>query len=346
MQIGSIVGQPGKKVNGRLRVGYTTGRIPVEIPVTIVMGAKPGRTLVVSGGVHGREVIGPLAVGEVLRGLDPTAMTGALIAVPLANMSSFEFLDRYSLWDKGNMQLIGKADGTLTQQLSHRMYQDVIAKGDAYIEIHSSSSEGFVWYGLYESDVEGAAPEVIATSREMALAFGLEQIFGRNPWKETLSEQAIADGIPAIAPETGGGGDFFQNGEQMVSACARGIVNVMKLMGIVPGEIETETNRAIIWDAHTEIFNNSEGGLVLRRVQRGQRVRKGELFAAKFDPTTGEELAPILSPADGTVLNTGIVWPHCAPGRFVGILGDLMEEVDLTARRWSFAMPQKSFLSP
>ncbi|NLE76157.1 MAG: succinylglutamate desuccinylase, partial [Chloroflexi bacterium] len=55
MQVGNIVGQPGKKVHGRLLAGHTTAGIPVELPVTLVMGAKPGKTLVVSGGVHGRE---------------------------------------------------------------------------------------------------------------------------------------------------------------------------------------------------------------------------------------------------------------------------------------------------
>ncbi len=53
MQIGNIVVQPCKKVRGRLLVGYSTAQIPVELPVTLVMGARPGKTLVVSGGVHG-----------------------------------------------------------------------------------------------------------------------------------------------------------------------------------------------------------------------------------------------------------------------------------------------------
>ena len=124
MQIGHIQGRPGEKVNGRLLVSHTTSQTPIELPVTVVMGARPGKTLVVSGGVHGREIIGPLGVGKVLRELDPGEMSGNLIAVPLANMSSFEFGDRVSLWDKGNLEDegAGKADGTLTQRLAYRLF--------------------------------------------------------------------------------------------------------------------------------------------------------------------------------------------------------------------------------
>jgi predicted deacylase len=338
MQIGNIVGQPGKKVNGRLLVGYTTSQIPIEIPVTIIMGTKPGKTLVVSGGVHGREAIGPLGIGKVLRELDPQQMSGNLIAVPLANMSSFEFADRNTLWDNSdlNRQGTGKADGTITQRLAYHLFQDVVLKGDAYIDIHSSNAEGFVWYTIFLANVEGAKPETVAKSKEMAMAFGLEQIFGKTPWKGTFKEEAIRHGIPAITPEIGGGADFFQNGHKQINYCARGITNVMKLMGILPGTIETESDKVVIWDGHTEFSNDALGGLMVLQVKRGDRLKKGDLYAIKYDPTTGDEVARIYAAADGTVLNSGLVWPLCPAGRWLGILGDKMEEIGLTNHQWSF----------
>jgi predicted deacylase len=338
VKVGNIEGQSGKKVTGRLWVGQTTSQIPVELPVTIVMGRRSGPTLVVSGGVHGREILGVLGVGKVLRDLDPGQMSGNLVAVPLANMSSFEFGYRMSLWDEENLEDAGcgAADGSLTERLAHRLCHEVVLKGDAYIELHSSRAESLVWYTIYFANVAGAAPAVEAASKEMALAFGLEQVWESSPWPAPLKEAAMREGVPAIMPEIGGGADFFRNGRRQIADCARGIINVMKLMGILPGEIETEAKSATIWDGHTEVFNDGTGGLVLLECQRGDRVNKGDTFAVKYDPTTGEEMSRIIAPADGTVLNTGLVWPLCRGGSFLGVLGDKTEDIDLTDHVWTF----------
>ena len=337
LQVGHIVGEPGKKVRGRLLVSYTTAQIPIEIPVTVVMGAKPGKTLVVSAAVHGREAIGPLGVGKLLREIDPGQMSGNLIAVPCVNMSSFEFGQRNTLWDNQdlNRQRDGVIDGGITQQLAYHLFHDIVKKGDAYVDIHSSSSIRLVWYSIY-LELEGADPAVIAKSKEMALAFGLEQIFGKTPWKGTFKEEAIRQGIPSMTPEIGGGADFFRNGRKHIDYCARGITNVMKLMGILEGEIITEANKATIWDGHTEIKNDARGALMMLEAPRGQWLKKGDLFAIKYDPTTGDEMARFYAPADGTSLNTGLVWPLIRPGEFLGVLGDVMEEVDLTNHKWKW----------
>ena len=338
MNISSIVGEPGKKVSGRILVAYTTSRIPVELPVTIVQGINPGPTLVVTAGVHGRELVGIMGLGKVLRDLDPTKMSGNLVAAPAVNMSAVEFGDRVTLWDKGdlNRQKSGKKEGTVTQRLAYHLYHDVVLRADAYIDLHSSNAEGYVWYTICLVEEEGARPDVIAKSKEMALAFGLEQIFGKTPWKGTFKGEAIRQGIPSMSTEVGGGTDFFQNGRKQIEATARGIMNVMKLMRIIEGPIETESNKSIWWNGHTEVLNDGVGGLMLMEAQRGQFLKKGDVFATKYDATTGEEVAKIYAPADGTVLNTGLVWPLCPPERFVGVMGDKMEEVDLTSHRWAY----------
>jgi hypothetical protein len=337
MQIGNIVGKPGEKVRGRLFVTYTTAQMPVELPVTIVMGSKPGPTLVVTAALHGREMLGPLGLGKVLREIDPKKMSGTLVAVPCVNMSGFEFAQRNVLWDDSdpNRQKSGKKDGTVTQRLVYALFHEVIKKGDAHIDIHSSSSVGLVWYTIYHA-TDKTAPEVVAKAKEMCLAFGLEQVMGKTPWHGTVTEDVMDAGIPSITPEVGGGGDFYQNGRNQINGCARGIVNVMKLMGILKGKIQTESKKAIIWDGHTEIKNDGQGALMLMEAKRGQFLKKGDLFATKYDPTTGDELGCFLAPVDGTVLNTGLVWPHSPPGFFLGVLGSKMEEIDLTTHEWKW----------
>ena len=68
------------------------------------------------GGVHGDEYEGVLAIPEVMRRLDPAAMRGAVIAVPVCNVPAFATATRSSPIDGLNMARVfpGDPGGALT----------------------------------------------------------------------------------------------------------------------------------------------------------------------------------------------------------------------------------------
>lgn len=323
MRIGNVESRQGQKVSGAITVGHTTARMPIDIPVNIVQGKEDGPVLAVSGAVHGAEVIGTLGILQVLRELDPGELRGTLIAVPVANQSAFEFGHRETRWDGGNLNRMGrgKENGTLTQRIAYCYYHQVVTKADALIDIHSGNAESYVWYTIYKSEVEGAKPEVIQKSKQMAIAFGLKDLMARSPWKGTFIEDAVRDGIPAITPEIGGGLDFLHGGKRQIATCARGITNVMKLLGMLNGEIETESDEVTIWAGETEIENDAAGGLLLVERSYGDYLKRGDVYARMYNPFTGEAIKTIVAPADGYVLPSGARWPVVRPGRWLAILG-------------------------
>jgi predicted deacylase len=197
----------------------------------------------------------------------------------------------------------------------------VVAKADALIDIHSGTSESYVWYTIYESEVEGAKPDVIEKSKQMAIAFGLKDVMAESPWKGTFIEDAMRDGIPAITPEIGGGLDFFHRGKEQIETCARGITNVMKLLGMIDGEIVTEADEVTIWAGETEIINDAVGGIMLVERNYGDYLKKGDVYARMYNPFTGDEMKRIVAPADGYVIPSGARWPVIPPGRWLAILG-------------------------
>jgi predicted deacylase len=73
------------KVKETRAIKFTAAGHEIEIPVLIARGAKPGKTLVVSAGVHGDEFEGVRAIFDTFRHIDTAAMSGNLIAVPVAN---------------------------------------------------------------------------------------------------------------------------------------------------------------------------------------------------------------------------------------------------------------------
>lgn len=338
MQIGTAHARPGSRTFGHIEVGHTLSRIPISIPVNVINGATDGPTLAISAALHGPEIIGSLGIGKILREVEPAAVRGQIIAAPVVNTSAFEFGQRETRWDGQdlNRQGRGRLDGSVSEQLAHGFFTHIIQKADFFVDIHSGGPDSYYYYTIYLSDLPDVTldPTVVRASRDMAFAFGMEHIFAKTPWRGTFKEEAIKAGVPAIAVEMGGGADFFRNDRDQIAACVRGIKNVMIHLDMLDGEIVVDAPRYKLWDAHTEIVAGSETGFMLRKARWGDYLNEGDTYAIVYHPYTGEELTRITAPAAGTVLNSGTVWPPIPAGRWLAILGDLIDEVshDYTVR--------------
>src|ERR1700704_866679 len=88
LTVGPITAKPGEKISGWLDVpaGVDAG---TKIPVSVVNGAKPGPVLALVAGTHGYEYTSILALQRVLKRLDPTTMSGAVILVHMACPPTF-----------------------------------------------------------------------------------------------------------------------------------------------------------------------------------------------------------------------------------------------------------------
>lgn len=330
--IGPIEAAPGARAYGHIEVARTISRIPVTLPVNIVNGKKEGPTLVVTAAIHGQELVGSMGIGRLLRELDPQQLRGQLVAIPVVNTSAFEFAQRTTPWDNKdlNRQKRGNPHGTVTEQLASAFFEQVLTGADYLVDIHSGGPDSYYYYTIYLAETPHGALDsnVVATSRQMALAFGMEHVFAKTPWRGTFKEEAMKIGIPSIAVEMGGGADFFRNGPAQLDVCVRGLFNIMAHLGMVDKPILVESATVKLWHAHTEIVAGAEGGFIERQVQWGDYLAAGEVYAHLFHPYSGEALEPILAPAAGTVLNSSTVWPAVPPHRWLAVLGDLLEEVE------------------
>ncbi len=333
-EIEGVKAAPGERAFGYIETSRTASQIPIHIPFNIINGAHDGPTLLVSAAIHGAEIIGTLGLGKVLRDLDESELRGTLIAAPVGNTSAFEFGTRTTYWDGQNMNRawnMADPEGSPTAQLQHAYITKLVGNADAHIDIHSGSPDSYVWYTIYESS--RGTPETIERSKHMAIAFGLEQIFRTTPvrWHGDQEDDDPESVIPTIVPEIGGGADFLKDGKRQMEVCAEGIKNVMRLMGMLDGEITHESDKIQIVDAHDEEIwaGKDHAGIMIKDCERGDFLKKGEPYASVYHPFTGEKMAEISAPSTGIVLNTGVVWPVVPQGRWLGVLGDVVEEVSL-----------------
>ncbi|HEX9446645.1 MAG TPA: succinylglutamate desuccinylase/aspartoacylase family protein, partial [Dongiaceae bacterium] len=74
----------------------------VMIPITVVRNGA-GPTALLTGGNHGDEYEGPLALFDLARALSVASVSGRIIIVPAMNYPAFLAGTRTSPIDKGNM---------------------------------------------------------------------------------------------------------------------------------------------------------------------------------------------------------------------------------------------------
>lgn len=118
LQVGSLTAAPGRKATGFLEVPDTTARMPL----TLVNGVEEGPTLLITAGIHGGEYPSIEATIRLAAALDPGAVSGEIILMPLVCPEAFHARVQYVLPADGknvNRQFPGNALGTVSERIAH-----------------------------------------------------------------------------------------------------------------------------------------------------------------------------------------------------------------------------------
>ena len=293
MKIGSIEATPGEKAYGFFKSGETHGRFPVHIPLHIIAGAKPGPTLVVQAGTSGLEIEPALELPQVVNDLDPAQIAGTVIVVPLMNTSGFEFGQINSVWDDKHLNELGRgqAEGTVNEQLVHHYYQAVLAAADALVDIRTGSQWGYYRYaGVFNA---GA----VAESRALAAALGLPQVVLGQPEDQSMAFELAKDGKAVVAAYIGGGPGLRDYRDEDMRRVRNAVLNAMRHLGMLAGDIEYEDDRVAIIEAHTVIRPTGERGFTfMDTARRGSQVGAGEAIGYVRHPFSGEVVQTITAP--------------------------------------------------
>lgn len=321
-QVGSIASPPGARVWGSLDVGRAPDGQPVQCPVAVLNGVDDGPVLFVGGGVHGEELNGIEITRRVASELDPAAMRGALIAVPIQNVPSYMAFQYTTPWDGGDLgkSFPGHAGGSFTERLAHTLFHSVISRADVVLDIHSAMKWGdeFPQCILIDDGTERAA-----AAEAVARCFPVGAIVRVAPdhlplhfgpaYDRSILYILMQAGIPAVLVEIGEGGKLNAG---HVETGTRGAVNVLRFLGMVDGPAEP-CPEPFVASAMLNV-RSPAGGLLYMLTTPGARIESGATVARIVGIPEGETI--VRSPADGIVLRTmtsGVV----APGDRIIVLG-------------------------
>jgi len=253
----------------------------IMIPITVAKGGQ-GPTVLLTGGNHGDEYEGPIALFDLANRLNPAELSGRVILVPAMNFPAFGAAKRTSPIDGGNMNRAfpGRPDGSVTEKIADYFQRTLLPMADFVLDIHSGGKTlQFVPFAAAHVLEDKAQQErCIAAMRAFNAPFSLMLLEIDNVGMYDTAAEEL--GKTLVSTELGGGGSATAH---TAAIAKRGVDNFLKHAGVMPGEPELKPSTLLDMPNADCYVTSETSGLIEYVVDLGDEVRQGDIIARVFD---------------------------------------------------------------
>lgn len=312
---------PGVR-HGFLRLPYSRDDAAwgsIMTPITVVVGGE-GPTALLTGGNHGDEYEGPIALFDLAATIRAQDVTGRIIIVPAMNYPAFGAATRTSPIDHGNLNrsFPGRPDGTVTQKIADYFQRVLLPMADIVVDFHSGGKTlDFLPY---------CAAHILPDKRQEAQSFDLVRAFGA-PWSVKMLEidavgmydtAAEEMGKIFVTTELGGGGTATA---RTAIIAKRGLRNLLIAAGLLQGEVEAQPTQWLDMPDEDCFTFAEDGGLIEFLADLGDVIQAGQPVARVF-PVSRTGLPPVTVHARRSGLMMARHFPGIVkPGDCVAVIG-------------------------
>ena len=215
----------------------------VRVPIVVVKNGE-GPTVFFTGGNHGDEYEGPIALLKLARSLEASNITGRVIIMPALNLPAVRAGTRLSPIDGLNMNRVfpGVREGTVTQMIADYVYSVIVPQADVVVDIHAGGKT----MSLVPCAVMHRLEDKALMDRTMAalLAFGAPLgLVLQELDSEGMLDSAVEDmGKVFISTELGGGGTVTTH---TMGIADTGIRNILCHFGLIDEAVITPQARGL-----------------------------------------------------------------------------------------------------
>lgn len=270
------------------------------VSVIVVKGARPGKRVLLTSGVHGDEMSSVHTVQTVMNALDPAKMSGTVVAVTDVSRPALEGMSRR--WPNSgrgaglidlNREWPGNENGASATSRQAGMLFNRLFKPNADIAIDFHT--GTTGLDITAMNIgEMNRPEVKA----MMELYPIDHVWDDPTYPGVLARELVVRGIPAFTPEVGSARIIDR---EKVALFVEGTMNVLKLHGVIQGAMgRTGQDSGLVIGNSAAPVLATRGGFVEPLVKLNDMVEAGQKLAIQRN-AFGEVVAEYIAGASGEV---------------------------------------------
>jgi len=249
----------------------------VMIPISVISGGQ-GPTALLTGGNHGDEYEGPIALQDLASTLDPAMINGRVIILPMMNLPAFSVGRRCSPIDGGNMNrsFPSRPDGTVTQKIAHFIATELVPMADIVLDYHSGGRtlDFLPFAAAHILPDKGQEAKCVAAMKAFDAPYSMQMLEIDNVGM--FDTEVESQGKVFVTTELGGGGTSTA---ASVAVARKGARNLLIHAGILEGAPETAGSVMLdMPDARCFVFSEHPG-LLEPMVDLGTTVEEGQPIA-------------------------------------------------------------------
>ncbi len=253
----------------------------IMIPITVVKRGE-GPTVLLTGGNHGDEYEGPVALFDLARTLGADGVSGRVIILPAMNYPAFRAGRRTSPVDQGNLNRLfpGRPDGTITQKIADYVQRHLLPLADVVADIHSGGRTlEFVPFAAAHR-LPDTAQEARCVQAVMAFNAPYSMMLRELDAVGMLDTAAEEMGKIFLSTELGGGGTARA---ETIRIAKRGVRNLLIHAGVLKGQADRGPTAFLDMPDGDCYIGSLSSGLVEFVLDLGAQVRRGDLVARVHD---------------------------------------------------------------
>ena len=283
--------QPGEKCQLILRPNMQS----YEIPATLICGAEPGRTVVVTAQIHAGEYSGTPAVIQAAKEIDPGRLAGNLVLMHCVNTSGF-WQRHWRTLPEDNFNLNagypGHPKGTAGERLADWFVKEIFPKTDFLLDLHGGSVQERLAPCLFYPKAEQVTEQSLAAAKALDVPYAIASYADCGEY----SYAANYHSIPGLLLERGYGGGCR---EEWVAGHKRNIYLLLRHLGMYESGEPEPIQEPKIYE-QTIYLESTKARLWYPKIKEQSRVVKGQVLG-HLEDMFGNVLQEFCAEGDGVV---------------------------------------------
>lgn len=290
MVINGVKIRPGQSIQIDIAIARLPTHTLIDLPIFIERSKEEGPTVLISGGVHGDEINGIVAVRKFLEETELSLLKGTVIFIPLVNV--YGFLSNSRTFPDGrdlNRSFPGSKKGSLASQIAYILTNEIIPLIDYGIDFHTGGRmlSNYPQIRVDYKDKMGF---------ELAKAFGTHFILNSPHIDKSFRKEAYKRRKSILVYE---GGESMRLDNYAVEEAVWGTRRLLTHLGMIEDRGLTNKNTIVL--SESSWTRAKVSGIFTASVELGNEIKKGQMLAKISDPY-GKVRVPIKAPYNGFII--------------------------------------------